>query len=268
MANPAPRAEPGAAAPEPHVTPWWKRVPRRAVVRFLLLVALVLVSAAIARWTPLGRYLDRELLQTTLDGLRDVWWAPLLLIGLFLLFCPLGLPATPFLVVGGLVFGVWRGALFNFIGTFSSAMVGYGLARWLGADFFHHLFGPRLRRFEKRVARRGFWYLVGARLLPIPFPVINFGLALAGVKPGTYALTSALGLAPATMLWTWFAAALGDAAKAAPGTGGTGGLVAMLVAMIVLLVVLILAPATINARARRRRLCELRGLRSTRGHHR
>jgi uncharacterized membrane protein YdjX (TVP38/TMEM64 family) len=235
------------------------------VLRFLLLVALVLASAALARWTPLGRFLDRELLQTTLDSLRGVWWAPLLLIGLFLLFCPLGLPATPFLVVGGLVFGAWPGALYNFIGTFSSAMLGFGLARWLGADFFHHLFGPRLQRFEKRVARRGFSYLVGARLLPIPFPVINFGLALAGVKPGTYALTSALGLAPAAVIWTWFAAALGDAARAAPGTGNAGGLVLRLVAMIVLLVVLILAPATFNARARRRRLRELRRARTARG---
>ena len=263
MTNPKPKTETPAsedssfdsrAREQGKLAALWERVPRTAVLRFAILVALVLGSAALARWTPLGNFLDRDTLQVTLDGLRDVWWAPLLLVGLYLLFCPLGLPATPFLVVGGLVFGPVRGALFNFIGTFSSAMLGYTLARFLGADFFRHLLGPRLARIEKLVARRGFFYLIGIRLMPVPFPVVNFGLALAGVRPMTYALTSALGLAPAALLWTWFAAALGDAAKAAPGSGQTGDLVVRLIAMIVLLVVLILLPPVLNARSRRKRL--------------
>ncbi len=243
----------------------WHRIPRQAVVRLLILVLLVAAVAAAARWTPLGRYLDREVLQATLNGLKDVWWAPLLLIASFIFFCNVGLPATPFLVVGGLVFGLARGTLYNFIGLFSSALLGYTVARFLGTDFFRHLLGGRLRKIEKQVARRGFWYLIGLRLVPIPFPVSNFGLALAGVPLSTYALTSALGLAPATLLWTWFAIPIGNAAKASPGESQMGSLALRLAGISALLAVLILLPAVINGRSRRRRLRDLRAQRAQRG---
>lgn len=242
----------------------WHRIPRQAVVRLLILVLLIIAAGAAARWTPLGRYLDREVLQATLNGLRDVWWAPLLLIASFILFCNVGLPATPFLVVGGLVFGLARGTLYSFIGLFSSAILGYVVARFLATDFFRHLLGSRLRKIEKQVARRGFWYLIGLRLLPIPFPISNFGLALAGVPLSTYALTSALGLAPATLLWTWFAVPIGKAATAAPGEGQMGSLALRLAGISALLAVLILLPAVVSGRNRRRRLRDLQAQRALR----
>ena len=235
------------------------------MVRLLILVVLIAAAAAAARWTPLSRYLDRELLQTTLNGLKEVWWAPLLLIASFVLFCNVGVPATPFLVVGGLVFGLARGTLYNFMGLLSSAMVGYTVARFLATDFFRHLLGDKLRKIEKQIARRGFWYLIGLRLVPIPFPLSNFGLALAGVPLSTYALTSALGLAPATLLWTWFAVPIGQAAQAAPGEGQMRSLALRLAGISVLLAVLILLPALVSGRNRRKRLDRLRAQRAQRG---
>ena len=42
------------------------------------------------------------------------------------------------------------------------------------------------------------------RFLPIPFAVISYGAALAGVKASRFLITSALGLIPATVIHTYF----------------------------------------------------------------
>src|SRR5581483_9097180 len=45
------------------------------------------------------------------------------------------------------------------------------------------------------------------------FPVVNFGAALAGVRFGTFVLTSALGLIPAMLIYTYFASTLFESFK-------------------------------------------------------
>jgi uncharacterized membrane protein YdjX (TVP38/TMEM64 family) len=65
-----------------------------------------------------------------------------------------------------------------------------------------------LRRVERAFEKRGFWPLVMVRFLPLPFALVNYGAALAGVKPLQYFLATALGLAPTTIMHTYFAATL------------------------------------------------------------
>jgi uncharacterized membrane protein YdjX (TVP38/TMEM64 family) len=109
---------------------------------------------------------------------------------------------------GVIVFGNAWGALWNTVGCTLSAAVSFQLARVLGRDFVRRLAGKRLKRIETLLRRRGFWSLVGIRLIPVPFPVVNYGAALAGVRFSTFVLTSALGLAPAMVVYTYFASTL------------------------------------------------------------
>jgi len=53
---------------------------------------------------------------------------------------------------------------------------------------------------------------VRIRLVPIPFVLVNYAAALAGVRPGRYLVTSALGLLPAVTVFTYFGVALFHAA--------------------------------------------------------
>lgn len=225
----------------------------RAALRFVLLLVLLAAGFFILRFTPLAEYLEREQLTRSLEGLRQAWWSPLALLGFYGLLCPVGLPASPLVFAGGFVFGIWTGSLYNFLGTFLGAAISYGLGRVLGRDFVVQLLGETLRPVERKLSRLGFWALARIRFLPIPFPVVNYGAALTGIRPTIFLGSSALGLAPAILIYTWFAAALAEAAE-----GERGWLFIQLGAALLGVLLLTFIPVWWEGRKRKRRYDALR----------
>jgi phospholipase D1/2 len=179
---------------------------RRKIFLRLGLLALLAVSGFLAvRFTPLGEFMDKDRLLALFEQLRSEWWSPLLLIALFCLAAPIGLPASPILLAGGMVFGFAYGSLYNMAGLVGGAMIAYWVGRALGREAIVQLAGPRLRKAERLFEKRGFWPLIQTRLLPIPFSVVCYAAALAGVPTGRYFVTSLIGIAPATLMHTYFA---------------------------------------------------------------
>ena len=173
-----------------------------------LLVALALAGFVLVRWTPLGGYLTKEQLVAVLGRLKESPWTPFLLAAAYALAGILVLPVSPLVVGGGVVFGPLLGSIYNILGMVFAAMTIYYVGRALGRDFITHLAGPRLRRAERVFHRRGFWPLVQTRFLPIPFTLISYGAALAGVPATRFLVTSTLGLIPATVFHTYFSSKL------------------------------------------------------------
>jgi len=199
----------------PRSIPPVARIPRSALLRFAVFAALLAIGFAALRWTPLSELFTREALISTLSALRELWWAPLVFIGLYLVASPMGLPISPLIFAGGLVFGVRWGWLYNFAGALGGAGASYILARALGRDLVVHLAGESLlKRVEEALERHGFWNLVRVRFVPIPFALVNFGAALAGYPLPQFLTASALGLAPSLMIYTYFGHALFTAATA------------------------------------------------------
>ena len=160
----------------------------------------------LATSTPIGEYLNEEQLTLWLSEFRLAWWAPVLLIGLYLL-TPFGLPAGPLLVAGA-AFGVLYGSFYNVTGLFLAAIVSFFIARFLGREVVVHITGTRLRRAERYLHRFGFWPLVQARFLPFPASVVNFGAALTGVPVRLFLMASFIGFLPSTVIHTYFIAEL------------------------------------------------------------
>ncbi len=194
-----------------------RRSLRGPLLRFLVLVVLVGAGFALLRWSPLAERLDAEALLATFRELARAPWAPLALIALYALLCPLGMPVSPLMLVGGLVFGFSFGSLYNYVGTWLGAATTFAVARMLGQDFVGHLLGDRLVRVERLVERHGFWALLRLRFVPIPYPLVNYAAALAGVRPAVFLGATALGLAPSVALFTYFAAILFRAASGQRG---------------------------------------------------
>ena len=234
------------------------RVPRHLLLRFLVLVAIVVTGFAVLRWTPLAGYLTVENVSAVLARLREAWWAPVVLIASYVVLCPL-IPATPMMVAGGMVFGPLVGSIYNIIGTFLGGTVTYYLGRGLGHDFVLHLFGKRLKKVQRFVARRGFWSLVGARFLPMPFPLVNYCMALAGVRPALFLVTTALGLIPGVAIFTYFASLLTKAAS-----GDRSGIVIQFAVASALMLLLTFIPQIWMARKRRERYRRVREMRAVR----
>jgi uncharacterized membrane protein YdjX (TVP38/TMEM64 family) len=241
-------------------------VPRRVLLRFLLLPVLLAGGYAAVRWTPLAGYLSGPALAAAISKLRESWWAPALLVGGYLVLSPLGVPATPLMIIGGVVFGGAAGSLYNIAGVILGGAASYFLGRLLGRDFVRHVAGHRLRKVELAIGRRGFWNLVAVRFLPLPFPLVNYGAALAGVRPSLFLATTAIGIAPTVTIYTYFIAAVAHAAagRHADMYKELSAQFPRLAVPIALLVLVTLVPQWVQARRRKQRLASLRALREQR----
>jgi uncharacterized membrane protein YdjX (TVP38/TMEM64 family) len=256
-------ADPEAALAAPPALRAARAIPLWAAGRFLLLLLLLATGFAVLRYTPLGArlntFLDQERLEAVRSHLRSQWWTAPALLGLYALLAPLGAPVSPLMMAGGAIFGVLWGTLLNFAGTFVGGALSFYLARWLGRDFVAHLLRERLRRVERLVARRGFWPLVRIRFLPIPFPVVNYGAALAGVPAALFLLSTGLGLIPANIVFAYLSASLVDAVE-----GARSGIIVRVVLAVLGLIVLSFLPNVLIGRKRRKRYRTLMAERSAR----
>jgi uncharacterized membrane protein YdjX (TVP38/TMEM64 family) len=122
------------------------------------------------------------------------------------------LPASPFVVGSGVVFGFWGGCLSSTIGIVLGATTGFFLSRWfLRQDIADRLRrNPTYRAIDLAIADEGWKIVALLRLSPMPFGLANYFYGLTGVSFWPYLLTSILGSLPSTALFCY----LGSAGKA------------------------------------------------------
>jgi phospholipase D1/2 len=171
----------------------------------LILAALVIVvgTAALWRFGPLGAFLDAHRLAALGSALRARPDAPVLVLAVYLLAALVLFPMTPLLAATALVFDPWRGLAFGLAGALAAAALTYGLGRFVGRHRARWVEGARFARVRERLRRRGVLATAGVRLVPvgnfslanlaagalnIPFPAFMLGNVL-GLLPGLLALT-------------------------------------------------------------------------------
>lgn len=111
----------------------------------------------------------------------------------------LPLPATVFTIAAGAVFGLARGLPIVVLGATLGALAAFYLGRVLGRDAVQHFTGARLQTLDRYLARRGFWAVLVARLVPIvPFTALNYLSGLTAVRPSRYLAGTLLGILPGT----------------------------------------------------------------------
>ncbi|ATG40895.1 TVP38/TMEM64 family protein [Phaeobacter piscinae] len=188
-----------------------------ALTRFLPLV-LVLVVAVIGAMT-LGDYLTFETLRdnrVALLAFRDDNY--LGLVGLFVLayvvIVVFSLPgAAVASVTGGFLFGLVAGTVFNVLAATVGAVGIFLAARWgLGAMLTHRLETAegRVRILKQALRENEIEVLLLLRLVPaVPFFVANLLPALVGVKLINFLWTTAVGIIPGAVVFTWIGVGLG-----------------------------------------------------------
>lgn len=218
----------------------------RAVLRFLLLLGLGIVGVLGVRFTPLGEIINLTQLHAFFSELAREPYAPVVYVLSFALGLGLAFPASPFILVGGVVFGVWPGALYTWLGTMMGSALAFRLARFLGRPLVARVVGRRLQVLDAAVARNGFWAVFSMRLMPfIPFNLSNFAVGVTGVAFRPYLLATGLAMAPGLTITTFFANALWE------GTGREQALSRMGAASM-LMILLSLVPWFIQHRRQRK----------------
>lgn len=169
---------------------------RKTAVLLVLLIALAALTWKLSTWlTP--QQLQQALQQT--GG-----WAPALYIGLFILLPAFFFPVAVLALAGGLLFGLWWGSVYTFIGAVLNCAMMFLLARYVGRSQVQRLVEQKLspqwqRRLQMADGKEGFLLLIILRLIPaVPYNLINYTFGLTGISFSSYLLASAIGIIPGT----------------------------------------------------------------------
>lgn len=169
---------------------------KKTAVLLVLLIALAALTWKLSTWlTP--QQLQQALQQT--GG-----WAPALYIGLFILLPTFFFPVAVLALAGGLLFGLWWGSVYTFIGAVLNCAMMFLLARYVGRSQVQRLVEQKLspqwqRRLQMADGKEGFLLLIILRLIPaVPYNLINYTFGLTGISFSSYLLASAIGIIPGT----------------------------------------------------------------------
>lgn len=118
---------------------------------------------------------------------------------------------APLQLTTGFLFGIQIGLLINIISTFCATLAGFSLSRFFLRDFFKKILHKKLPKFEKEIAENGFYYIIGARILPvIPYFLINYLSGISSIKFKKYAFASFFGVIPTALIYTYLGSSLSD----------------------------------------------------------
>ncbi len=169
---------------------------KKTAVLLVLLIALAALTWKLSTW------LTPQQLQQTLQ--QTGGWAPVLYIGLFILLPTFFFPVAVLALAGGLLFGLWWGSVYTFIGAVLNCAMMFLLARYVGRSQVQRLVEQKLspqwqRRLQKADGKEGFLLLIILRLIPaVPYNLINYTFGLTGISFSSYLLASAIGIIPGT----------------------------------------------------------------------
>jgi uncharacterized membrane protein YdjX (TVP38/TMEM64 family) len=209
-----------------------RRLPRRALLRGLLLVALVLAGGLVALVVDVP---DADSVREWLHRTGAPGWGTLLVVLALATLAPV--PRTALSVLAGVLAGFWGGLALAVASGVLGALAGFALARWLGRETVARLAGPRLARADALLARRGTLAVLTGRLVPVtPFTAVSYAGGLSGIRLRDYLVGSAIGLVPGTVLHV--------AVGASVGSAGTDGGRSLLLSLIPLTGALLLLAGT------------------------
>ncbi|TDK43878.1 TVP38/TMEM64 family protein [Antarcticimicrobium luteum] len=190
----------------------------RRWLRHLPLIAILLVAATGA--ATLGDDLSFDTLRdnrAALLAFRDGNFTALALsfVGVYVLIVAFSLPgAAVASVTGGFLFGLGLGGVLNVVSATIGAAVIFLVARWGPGQALSARMEAsegRLQRLREGLREHEVNVLLLLRLVPaVPFFVANLLPALVGVRFWTFLWTTAVGIVPGALVFTWIGVGLGE----------------------------------------------------------
>jgi uncharacterized membrane protein YdjX (TVP38/TMEM64 family) len=158
-------------------------------------------------------------------------------------------------VTGGFLFGLLFGTVWNVIGATVGAILLFLAARSIFADILHEKAGPWLQKIEAGFNENAFSYLLFLRFVPVfPFFAVNLAPAFLGVRLGTFAVTTFIGIIPGAIVYSLFGAGLGAIFDRGEEFSASQAVTPEIIAGLVGLAVLSLMPIAVKMwRAKRNR---------------
>lgn len=170
---------------------------RHHIALVVTILAAVLGLTAAWHWSPLREWANVDTLIALAAAFQQTPAAPLLALGIFIIGGLIAFPLTVLVIACVLVFGPWHGFLYALLDAMASAIVTYGVGRFLGRNTVRRFAGKKLKKLNRRLARRGLLTIIIVRIIPVaPFTVINMVAGASQIRFWDFVLGSAIGLLP------------------------------------------------------------------------
>lgn len=174
-------------------------------IKALLLVAALLLGilAFSIAWSTVGQseVLTADDIRAVLATARGHPWAPVLVLGTFMLGALVVFPVNILVLATAAVYGPWWGFLYATLGAFSSAFAVYFAGAWVGKEPLGRLFGARWHRLLEKVRRQGILVVVFCRVFPVgPGTLVNLALGASGIRLRDFAIGTLVGMTPGLLL--------------------------------------------------------------------
>lgn len=135
---------------------------------------------------------------------------PRLSAALYVLFAAVAavlfMPGSIIAMLAGYLYGMTGGSLLALLGLTLGAAAAFFCGRvlvrdWVSAELERR---PRLKALDSVINERSFLIIALLRAsVVIPFNLLNYTLGVTGVRASAHAAATALGMIPATLLWTY-----------------------------------------------------------------
>jgi uncharacterized membrane protein YdjX (TVP38/TMEM64 family) len=143
------------------------------------------------------------------DAIQGSVWGPIVFLAVYLARPLIFFSATVLTVAGGFLFGPVGGVVLVIVAANGSAMVAYGLARWLGGENWPDPEAAgRLARWTRQMRERSFETIIVMRLIYLPYDLVSYLAGAARIHPVAFITATAIGSAPATVAFVLFGASL------------------------------------------------------------
>ncbi|HEY5895113.1 MAG TPA: TVP38/TMEM64 family protein [Chthoniobacterales bacterium] len=142
------------------------------------------------------------------------------------------MPAAPFMIGAGMVFGFGWGLTTGLVGAMIGGAFGFLIGRYLARDAVAKTLGhhPKFQAIDTAIGNEG-WKIVGLlRMCPFPFGLSNYLYGLTSVKFGQYLVATLFGILPSASFLVYFGSALRAAGEATlnPSIKGSTGMYVLL----------------------------------------
>jgi uncharacterized membrane protein YdjX (TVP38/TMEM64 family) len=163
----------------------------------------------------LAGFHPQEILRNALVWIDSLGsWGAIAFIVLYIFATVAFLPGSILTLGAGVVFGVFFGSVYVFIGATLGAIAAFLVGRYLARDWIAQKIAgnQKFKAIDQAVGQEGFKIVLLTRLSPIfPFFLLNYAYGITGVSLKDYAIAS-VGMIPGTITFVYIGSLAGNLA--------------------------------------------------------
>jgi uncharacterized membrane protein YdjX (TVP38/TMEM64 family) len=169
-------------------------------LRPVILLVLIIIVFLVAYYFGFSEHLQ------DLQPWIQSWgiWAPAVYLLIYLGIVLASIPATPFGIIAGVMFGSVTGIILIVVGASVGSALTFLIARYFARNAVAEWIGdnPRFQRLDQLIEMHGTIIVIITRLVPLfPFNILNYGFGLTKISFKTYVIWSTIGMIPGTVVF-------------------------------------------------------------------